>query len=1155
MPRRYFTEWICLFVGIALVAAGIGVWLKVENDSLMATETARMDSLSKILVREISNNLQAVDRALAGVIRDRLTEMPAMHPDDVARRLRALVEAMPIIRGLMVMDAGGTVAMSIPSDLIGRNFAQRAYFAEPKETGVQAGMYLSPPFRSIRGDIVVNAARVVTDRTSGFQGVVTATMDPRYFSDVLHTALYAADLRASLSYGGGVKFVEAGPAPSVAPALRIDNLVARAGLHGTGAMVLTLQRSVSAVRAPVLWQAKVLYAVHAALAAIGAGALAWSQSRRRRARELDDERTYERAQADARASSETRFRTLIEEAPVAVAMLRHGVFIYANRRYKLLHGYGNGDDLSGLPWRAMIGKESLRSLSEQQSLIDADSPREQRFEAMGLAKHNQLVPVFKSTTRVELSDGPATLIFVQDISAQKLAEGFLLEARDAAEAANRSKADFLANMSHEIRTPLNAILGMAYLLERANRNRDARSMLQKIRRSGRSLLGIINDILDVSKIEAGAMTIDCSWFDLQDVIDNVAATMGVTAGEKEIDLLVHPLPPAVSRVLGDALRIEQLLTNLTSNAIKFTDRGRVELRVEVQGQAEDQLDVLFTVTDTGIGIAPAQQDSIFSPFTQADSSTTRRYGGSGLGLTICKRIVEMMHGAIGLRSVPGEGSAFWFSVPVRASTASSVPSSPEMVGLSLLSACEGEQATMLADMARQLRWHVSSAHAPEHLVAALAACPPGQAPAAIILPWSPGAPDTLASARAIRAMMPADACPIILLTSTFHAAEISAEATLGPVDAILTKPITASTLYNAVSEARRKRSLGETGPVGDGWDMPDGSELAGLRLLVVDDSEINRDVACRILSQEGAKVALAENGRVAIDFLLANPGAVDLVLMDVQMPVMDGIEATHILRSMPQFDSLPIIALTAGAFRAHQDAARDAGMTHFIAKPFDIPLTIDLIQRLTRPGDGKHGSPARVLDTEAGARIWGSLETYHCYLRKFRASFAATADTVRVLVAGQRTRDAAAALHALAGAAANVRLMPLSQLAARLESDVSAGTSSAVQLDELDGALKAALSDIDALAGPPAAAAPDSWEGGPIDPQAWPLLDALMLALQECRPEPPQQVLVALAPHVPAGLLAPIQACIDDFDWRGAARHAGTLAPRHQSFAEPTWND
>ena len=259
--------------------------------------------------------------------------------------------------------------------------------------------------------------------------------------------------------------------------------------------------------------------------------------------------------------------------------------------------------------------------------------------------------MLKATTRVALSDGPATLIFVQDISAQKTAESHLLEARDAAEAANRSKADFLANMSHEIRTPLNAILGLAYLLERTNQDHEAAAMLQKIRGAGRSLLGIINDILDVTKIEAGAMVLETRWFNLQDVIDTVAATMGVAAGDKPITLLVAPLPTLAASVCGDALRLEQLLVNLTSNAIKFTERGSVSLTVDAQLRADGQVELRVRVTDTGSGSARFSSQAFQCAYqASCSSSQAANRFASSLTLTGVRSVSRQASSAVALAS-------------------------------------------------------------------------------------------------------------------------------------------------------------------------------------------------------------------------------------------------------------------------------------------------------------------------------------------------------------------------------------------------------------------------------------------------------------------------------------------------------------------------
>jgi PAS domain S-box-containing protein len=1157
--RSNLNEWLLLFVALVTFGATLAGWYSVESARVSAAEHERLGALSKILVKDVAVNLVAVNNALAGVIRDVLDEASPIDQVQVARRLRALVEAMPGVRAIVVLDADGKVTDAAPGDLVGSNFVGRSYFTVPRQRGAADMLYLAPPFRSVRGDIIMSATRMIPGRRH-FHGVVSAVLDPGYFAGILRTALYAPDLRAAIVHRGGATFVEVGAAELTrggGEQLRADAAIVPAGIATDSSIALTLRRDLALALAPLNHQAQAFGAAAALLALISAATLAWSQRRRHGLREFDQQRKRELARAEVISASEARFRTLIEEAPVAVAMARRGHFIYTNRRYNLLHGYAPEDDLTGLPWRAMIAPGSLRALAEQQACLDVDGAAEQRFEAIGLGKGDTLIPVLKATTRVLLSDGPATLIFVQDITAQKTAESNLLEARDAAQAASRSKAEFLANMSHEIRTPLNAILGMAYLLERANRDALAASMLQKIRMAGRSLLGIINDILDVSKIEAGAMGLERSWFALQDVIDTVAATMGVAAGTKPIALLVQPLPPLAAMVLGDALRLEQLLVNLTSNAIKFTDSGQVALVVEAQALPDGQAELLFSVTDTGIGIAPDQQDSIFAPFTQADSSTTRRYGGSGLGLTICKQIVTLMGGRIGVRSVPGTGSTFWFALTLPVRPAGESSSSPEMVDLAILiAAAPGPGQAVLADTARALGWQVRSVASGTEVLAEVQHPRRGSPVGVVVLDWQLGADACRAAARALRGDAAAQGCALVILINTCHAAAFENDRARPLADALLTTPVTASTLYNAVIEAKRKRAAGAA--MHDPR-APGGQPLAGLRILVVDDSGINRDVAASILADAGARVELAENGSIAVDWLVAHPYGVDLVLMDVQMPVMDGIQATRALRGMAQFADLPIVALTAGAFSAHQDAARNAGMTDFIAKPFDIPLTIALIQRLAGAGAQDGAAPGAasladetaearsVLDARLGVRIWGTHDNYQRYLGKFAAAYGDVIAQLQRDLAGADSAAVIALSHKLAGAAANVALPSVSLLARRLQSAMADPGAAAAVLRELELALGAALAALSRLAPPAATDQPPDCDLAPGAVLA-PLLERMHAALEEGMPEPALAALAQLGPLVPSALLAPIAACIDDFDWPGAARHTAALADDPANF-------
>ena len=609
-----------------------------------------------------------------------------------------------------------------------------------------------------------------------------------------------------------------------------------------------------------------------------------------------------------------------------------------------------------------------------------------------------------------------------DITERKRIEAHMAEARLQADSANLAKSDFLANMSHEIRSPLNAILGLAYLLEQASLEQEPRAMVRKIRDSGRLLLSIICDILDVSKIEAGQLELEQSSVALSTVIDMVAGAMLLAIDHKNIELIISPLPPGIGRIVGDALRLQQVLTNLCSNAAKFTPSGRIELRVDLQCP-EDGAELLrFAVIDTGIGIAPEAQESVFSAFAQADSSTSRRFGGTGLGLTICRQLVSLMGGEIGVVSELGKGSEFWFSLPLK-----------------------------------------------------------------------------------------------------------RVEAPLQ------TSQDRGTTQRGSPSDLRATGDL-----------------LAGVRLLVVDDSDINRDVAKRILEGEGALVTLAEDGQQAIDWLLAHALEVDLVLMDVQMPVLGGLEATRRVRALPEFDELPIVALTAGAFKSQQQDAMAAGMTEFVSKPFDVPLTVALIRRLCRPSRLSPNSPepAGVMDAAQGLAIWSDLPSYQTYLRRFAASYSDTVALLRThLVSGDRP-GAAALAHKLSGVAANLALPDTHRAVQRAERLLGTQDDPEPALVELSQALAAAMAEIHRYA-PPVEPANQALDAAGL---AAPALSAneqvalkrqmsqFLLALDSDNPVRIKSELKTLEQLLPAPALAALWLSVLGYDFREAQAQTQQLA-------------
>ncbi|MDO8064631.1 response regulator [Janthinobacterium sp. SUN206] len=1105
--HRRLIEWLFLLLGLLIVAAALAYAHLAEASRHDAAERERLSVLTALLAKNIEVDLASTNLVLDGVIRDYLAAGAA--PDAgqaLPRRLAALVDAMPGVRTMLVIDAGGKpVATNIP-ELAGQDFSRRGYFQTARDAPDARMLYISAPFLSFKRDLVITAARMVQDRQGRFAGVVVATFDPDYFTAKFRTAMYAPDVWAVVVHGDGRQFLNypprnanggnvdapgsflrrfrdsgfqagvlsgveiAGAGGSASPRVMAMATIAPAALHMDRALIIGLSREEAAIAAPLRRQALGYVLGFAMLALAAASLLFWSQRRRRQQAAWQVEQERERQAMQAVSDSETRFRTLIEDAPVAIAILRHGRFVYSNPRYRHLHGYAPEDDLSGLAWRTMLTADSQVALASNETLIEADSASEQVFEAVGLDKQGRPVPTLKTSTRVMLKDGPATLIFAQDISAQKQAEAAMLLARDGAEAANRSKAEFLANMSHEIRSPLNAILGMAWLLERGRLDEEGLLMTRKIRAAGQSLLGIINDVLDVSKIEAGHMRIEQAPFRLAEVIEKIAASMGVAAHDKPIEVRIGPLPDGIDHMLGDALRLEQVLVNLGSNAIKFTPQGTVELLTTLDSRDGDAAVLRFCVRDTGIGIAPEVQEAIFSAFAQADSSTTRRFGGTGLGLTICRQLVRLMGGTLQLKSGLGQGSTFSFTVPLQLMPAGAL-SSPDMQGLHVLLADDNPGTREAVDaVARGLGWSVHAVSGGQAALDYALACAEGERPGVVLLAARMPDLDGEATARALREYLPPQDCPVVILAASGAPAMAPARRRTDPVyaaDAILNEPVTASSLYNAVMAARQQRAR-DAGL--DASLVPlEERQLAGVRVLVVDDSEINRDVVRHILCDQGAVPSFACDGQQALDWLLAHPADVDIVLMDVQMPVMDGLQATRALRQLPQFQDLPVVALTAGAFQTQRTAALEAGVNHFISKPFDVPQTIALVARAhRRHAQGLPALPpvtaemamteppagaAPAIDLAQGMAQWLDEAPYRQHLLCFSNTYGDTVGAMRALLAADARGDAAALAHKLAGEAGSLALPATLHAARHAEQLLHAGDDAAAALDTLEQAL------------------------------------------------------------------------------------------------------
>src|SRR3984885_12384475 len=529
---------------------------------------------------------------------------------------------------------------------------------------------------------------------------------------------------------------------------------------------------------------------------------------------------------------------------------------------------------------------------------------------------------------------------VREIAERKHYERSLREATRKAEYANSAKSEFLANMSHEIRTPLNAVVGLGYLLEHTALSEDQRQLLTKIQFGGRALLGVINNVLDLSKIEAGEMSVEEEPFHLPEVAGGLSPLLAPQAAARGIELIVRSAPTLPRMVNGDASRLRQILTNLLGNSIKFTEAGHVELKVFCAEQNADRIRLRCTVQDTGIGIEPDALERLFTPFTQADASTTRRFGGTGLGLSIARRFVELMGGEIGVTSTVAVGSAFWIEIPLR--IAHDIDGRVSERGLRICVVdSSGDAPEPLVAMARALGWSPQAAETGEQLLGVMSDTQPSEWPDVLIVERRLHDMDAQHLIARLEKEYTHGKLPPVIVVGDHEKSFEEQEHLMRSMDVLLVRPFTSSALFNAVDAAVSKgpdnveRLLQLTN-----FDDLRAQWLAGVHVLVVDDNDINLEVAQRILEKQGAIVTTCSDGLAAVENVRVHHELLDIVLMDVQMPTLDGNEAARRIRNELQLSKLPILALTAGALVGERQRALEAGMNDFISKPFDPPALI-----------------------------------------------------------------------------------------------------------------------------------------------------------------------------------------------------------------------
>lgn len=669
-----------------------------------------------------------------------------------------------------------------------------------------------------------------------------------------------------------------------------------------------------------------------------------------------------------------------------------------------------------------------------------------------------------------------------DISAQKEAEHTLARARDLAEQTTRLKSDFLANMSHEIRTPMNVIMGMAHLALDSQPSAQLRNYLQKIYTAAEGLLGIINDILDFSKIEAGKLQVEEVEFPLESLLGQLAEQAALRVQAKGLELLLDIGPDVPNVLLGDPLRLGQVLTNLLSNAIKFTEQGEITVSVRVEARSADQVRLRFAVRDTGIGLEPAQCTHLFEAFTQADSSTSRRYGGTGLGLAICRQLVDLMGGEIAVESQPGVGSTFHFSVPLRLSAAPSLEAPPlvdgdELLGMRLLVVDDNSSAReILAGMLEALRFQVdcaeSAAEALERLEAARRA---GQPYALVIMDWVMPEMDGIEALRTLRRRWPRSAWPRVLMATAYSRDELRAQLRDDEPVEIIVKPVTPSSLLDGVLSACGRQRPQTVVRKEQQVAMQEAQRaLRGAHLLLVEDNLVNQEMALEILVRAGMHVDVAANGAEALAMLARN--TYDGVLMDCQMPVMDGFEATRRLRQQPAFAKLPVIAMTANAMAGDREACLQAGMNDHIAKPIDVgqlyitlhqwvhPQAIPAGTATLAPPDDAWLPPIGSLSLEVALqRLGGNRSLLRKLIGRFRDTQGEVVSQIRTALAAAERDTAIRLAHTLKGLAGNLGAESLAAQATdverRLRQEGSPGLEASLQT--LEHGLQALIAEID----------------------------------------------------------------------------------------------